>query len=249
MQSILYGSTARVVVGYVDEEDIADITHHERVEFVDLSRHVAESRRADTHGEYRDYGTGAFSTAVVLKWKLFEHCLTQGDAEVVIYCDIDVVWLEDVAHDLAAAFRAAPAAQMLVQSQQINAAVQLPCMGFVALRGSARALEIVRECGRRNQQKLLAAAPDEHVSDERILQEFIPEAGPGEIQNLPQAAYPNGALANLYRRDPLMPGVTAPRPLIFHANFVIGVDAKIELLTRVLRELGRLDPHFGLADD
>ena len=249
VMSILHRSPARIVVGYVEPKDIENVPHHERVEFVDLSAHVAEVRRADISGEYREYGSEASSTSLALKWRLLEHCLTQNNPEVVIYCDVDIVWLEDVAHDITAAFRTTPATHLLLQSQQVNAAVQLPCTGFMALRGSDRALAIVRECSRRNDQALLVAAPGEFVNDEDIMARYLVDAAPGEIQNLPQTAYPVGSLASLYRRDPLVPDLEPQRPLLFHANFVIGVDAKIKLLRRVLQELDRLDPYLGLADD
>jgi hypothetical protein len=219
------------------------------VEFLDLSSHVDPARWLDTQGEYREFGTAASGTAIALKWTLVEHCLTHGEPAAVIYSDVDVIWLEDAGHDITAAFKSTPGSHVLVQSQAANAAVHLVCMGFVAFRGSARALEIARECGRRNRADLIAAGRDGYVSDEEVLQGYMGDAAPGEILYLPQAAYPVGTLANLYRREPLLPSIEAPRPLIFHANFVIGIDAKLELLTRVLRELGRLDAYLGFDDD
>jgi hypothetical protein len=249
VMSILHRSPARIVIGCVDRDHVRDIPLDDRIQIVDLQEHVHEGRRADTRGEYRDYGSGAFSTAVALKWRLIEHCLTHRAPDVVIYSDIDVVWLEDAAFDISAAFQVFPAAHVLCQSQQVSAAVWLPCMGFVAFRGSPRALQIVQECDRRHQQALIGAPPDAHVSDEDTLRDVREETAAGEIQDLPQAAYPVGALANLYRHEPLLPGLETPRPVIFHANFVVGIDAKLELLKRVLLELGRLDPYLGFDDD
>jgi len=247
--SILKCSTARIVVGYVSKSDIEDIPSDERVDFLDLSDHLIDSRRTYTHGEYREYGSDAFTNITALKWSLVEHCLTLGEPEAVIYSDVDVIWLDDAAYDVTASLRARHSVQLLVQSQDVSAAVWLPCGGFVAYRGSKRALEIVRQCNQRHHEALLHLPPEGSVDDETVLRDYYPHSTPGEIQSLPQAAYPVGSLANLYRREAFLPGLDAPRPIIFHANFVIGIDAKIDLLTRVLRERGRFDAYLGLTED
>jgi len=241
--SILHCSTARIVVGYVNKSDIEDIPSHERVDLLDLSDHLIDTQPNDTNGTYREYGSGAFASVVALKWILVDHCLTLSQPDAVIYCDVDVIWLDDAAYDVTAAFRARPAVQLLVQSQDVSAAVWLPCTGFVAYRGSERALEIVRECRNRHHEALLQVTPGAYIDDETVMRDYYPHSTPGEIQSLPQAAYPVGSLANLYRREAFLPGLGAPRPIIFHANWVIGMKAKAELLNRVLRELGRAEPH------
>lgn len=249
VMSILKYSTARIVVGYVSKSDIEDIPSDDRVDFLDLSDHLIDSRRTYTHGEYREYGSDAYLSVVALKWSLVEHCLTLGEPEAVIYCDVDVIWLDDAAYDVTAAFRARPAVQLLVQSQDVSAAVWQPCAGFMAYRGSKRALEIVRQCNKRHHEALLHLPPEGSVDDETVLRDYFPHSTPGEIQSLPQAAYPVGSLANLYRREAFLPGLDAPRPIIFHANFVIGMNAKAELLNRVLQELDRVDSHHVFFDN
>jgi hypothetical protein len=109
-------------------------------------------------------------------------------------------------------------------------------MGFVAFRNSAQSLAIVRECSILH-QKMLLSKP--RIGDDDVITAYYKESGMSEgIYQLPQSSFPVGNLLNLFAKRSLFPGLIPAKPYIYHSNFVVGVERKIETAYLFFRNQG-----------
>ena len=73
--------------------------------------------------------------------------------------------------------------------------------------------------------------------DDVITKMYVDLNYPNWIGELPQSSFPVGRMLNLYRKSSY-PGLEMQSPVIFHANFVVGIKNKRLLLRILNRQLG-----------
>jgi hypothetical protein len=107
------------------------------------------------------------------------------------------------------------------------------CMGFVSMLNSPTIIQMIDECARENQRRLLVG---EKIGDDDIITEFYSNHScPTWIKPLPQLAFPTGNMVTQYLARSSFRPVEPPKPILFHANYVIGQKKKAILLFRLVR--------------
>lgn len=98
----------------------------------------------------------------------------------------------------------------------------------------------ISEAESRHRKEILS---NPKVGDDDIVTMLYSEKGfPDWFVELPQSTFPVGNMLNLYIRKSYFPGLSSPKPFIFHANYVVGLQNK-RLMTRIFM---RDNPPLGL---
>ena len=233
-----------MIVGFVDKKHIHGMPEVERANFFSLAELVPAAISEAVGKGYRKYGTSAFSDLTLLKWLFVKHVADQYPHSIVVYSDVDVVWLEDAAFDLREAFEGNAQHSVLIQSQRVSARVSLPCAGFFAIRGSVEGHHFIDEVIRNFHQHVLGHGDTEYRDDEHAVRGVIAAMG-NSVAELPQLAYPVGSMARMYADVNIPVSLPKQTPIIFHANFVIGVEKKLKFIYWFLTEIGRSPDTFS----
>lgn len=228
IDSILKNSTSNIFVGFVNPLDISDIPRSERINFYDLSSAASMLDLRVGNGEYQSFDDDYFFSLVQLKWYLILDLMSQNPSSHIIYTDVDVLWNQESDKVVVESFRALDHVEIFIQSFTVRPALPRLCMGFAAFRNSMQSSALVRECIKihREMLKLNPRIGDDDVITELYRRKEFPEY----IYQLPQTSFPVGNMLNLFRRLPMYPGLFPESPMIFHANHVVGLRKKLELL-------------------
>lgn len=217
-----------IYVGYTNLADISFLPNHSRVHRIDLSNLYSTS-----FANYQGYETSEFFRIVILKWELFLILLSEYKYEFLVYSDIDVLWLKNPIPGFTNFFTVNKKAHLLVQNFSIDLDQPKLCMGFVAIRNSDVAKHIISSCLVEHRKQITL---DSRTGDDGIITDYYEKNGfPEAIQMLPQISFPLGNQIDLYRFHSIFPGITTPRPYIFHANYTVGHRSKLRLLYLFLR--------------
>lgn len=227
--SCLVATDCPIVVGFINEDDIRDIPISPRISRVNL-RQVPRCRQILTQidsGFYRHFGSQDFFNLVQLKWHLFAE-LFSLNFQRIIYSDIDTIWMQD-----AVILTRLENTQSLLQIQDVTIDVRTPrlCMGFISMVNNPVIIQMIEDCALENEQRLLAG---EQVGDDDIITDYYKNHGyPTWIKPLPQLAFPTGNMLTQYISKPAFRPVEPPRPILFHANYIIGQKNKAIILERI----------------
>jgi hypothetical protein len=230
IRSVLENSESEIRVGYLNERDISQIAISPRVQFVKLQ----PIPNLHLSGVYKDFSESLFYQIVQLKWQLIQTLLDQ-DFEVVIYSDLDVIWISNPLPSLVNVFEQDP--EIAVQIQSFTTEPDKPrlCMGFVAFRNNSQTREIISVC-EKNHTKLLELNP--RLGDDDVMTKYYIENNCfSKIRLLPQSTFPVGSFLNLYTTRPIFPGLNSPKPYIFHLNYVVGLQNKRIMLRLIGRRI------------
>ena len=93
-------------------------------------------------------------------------------------------------------------------------------------------------------QQVLGDGDTEYRDDEYVVRGVIAAMG-SSVAELPQVAYPVGSLARMYADVNIPVPLPKQTPIIFHANFVTGVEKKLEFISWFLTEIGRSPDTFS----
>ena len=226
IRSVLESSESEIRVGYLNKNDIQGLDISSRIEFVQL-RPLPD---LNLQGVYKDFSESLFYQIVQLKWQLLE-TLFATDFDIVIYSDLDVIWISDPIGALQRVFSQNSGVAVQIQSFTTDPSNPKLCMGFVAFRNVATSHNIVAACKEIHLQSLKS---DSHTGDDDVITKYYSDNNyTSEIQLLPQTTFPVGSLLNLFITRPVFPGLTAPKPYIFHLNYVVGLQNK-RIMLRVL---------------
>ena len=235
IRSVMAQTNYPLYVGYFRESDISDLPKSNQVHYIKMG-HVDDLDSV----EYQNFGTEAFYDAVSRKWDLFQEVFNRG-YEIVIYNDIDLVWVRDAGAEITKYFSLTNQVDILVQSITQTPAQPSLCMGFVAFRNTPFTQDFINKCACFNKESRLR---NEKMGDDEVVTLIYEKSGfDSRIRELPQVTFPVGHSINLFKGRPKMPGLVSNTPFIFHANYVIGVRNKRILLRiflgrKKLRNLG-----------
>lgn len=232
IQSVLEHSDSDICVGYLNEQDIAGLDFSDRVSFQKL---VALPNQV-LNGKYRDFSENLFYQIVRLKWQLIETLLV-SQYELVLYSDLDVIWLRNPIAPIQDALHSNSDVSLLIQSFTSDPSQPKLCMGFVAFRNCDVSRQIVAKCKNLHAEMILLSP---QLGDDDVVTKYFVESGfNSQIQLLPQSTFPVGSLLNLYITKPRFPGLSSPEPYIFHLNYVVGLQNK-RIMLRLLKRRFKL---------
>jgi hypothetical protein len=244
--SVLENSDCLIIVGYRDDADIRDLNYQENVYFCRLDPLVSD-HQSKSGSLYQDFSTDQFFELVKLKWQLLQ-LLIRSNFDHIIYTDLDVVWKTDLVAEMYQAHRLRPEVQIYIQSFTEEPSDPRLCMGFISFTSTPKVADF------------LASAESVHTTfsrkikrfgdDDAITRVFKDQNFPSFVQELPQSTFPVGSLLNLYSRKQVYPGLYTPRPKLFHANYVIGLENKVVMLRLFLGKSAskNLGIVFGIKD-
>lgn len=213
-----------VVVGCPDDvaADVGRVLRGRPVEVLRLTDPEGSTRVG--HAGYLDFGTRGFNDAMVLKLRLLSHLVDRCD--LLVYADLDVSWLRDPRPYLTSVAERFPLAFQTESQGRFPPAI---CTGFVSLRAGAAAREFLDTVLARD----AALAVQGRTTGDQALAQAVLESDPrwlDEVFFLPESLFINGLGRALLpvRTDRLTAGVLDP--LVFHANWCVGTEAKREML-------------------
>lgn len=241
--SILQNSNSRICIGYIRSEDIEFLPKNDRITYLDLSEQAKALGLDSSSVNYVDYTKLEFFKLVQLKWDLLLGCFKLEKCRWVIYSDFDVIWMQDATKPIVDAFNKMNNLEIMIQNNSIDPSNRSLCMGFVAFRQSSKlasSLEALKTIHRTSLEK------DPYVGDDGVITEFLLDRASGiDFLELAQGGFPTGNYANLLATRNVFPGLSAPMPYIFHANYVIGESKKTLLLYLISKNNLRLVALFA----
>ena len=96
-------------------------------------------------------------------------------------------------------------------------------------------IQMIEVCASENEQRLLSG---DQIGDDDIISDYFSDRGyPSWIQPLPQLAFPTGNMLTQYISKPAFRPVEPPKPILFHANYIIGQKNKATILEMVRRHM------------
>jgi hypothetical protein len=231
LESALKQVSCEVAIGYINEADIHWIPKLENIRFIKI-----ESKLILENNEYKDFTKPDFYRIVTNKWDLLIEASNLG-FDYVIYSDLDVIWFRNPTPVVEKSFIEFPSIDFLIQSFTRESNLTCLCMGFLAMRVSARTQKLLQECKKHHMDSLREG--DMLGDDEVITSYFRRMNYPSWIRELPQSTFPTGNLYPLFMKHNKFPYMEMIQPYVFHLNFVIGIRNK-EIFLWYLRVLSRL---------
>ena len=231
--SCLSVTDCSIVVAYINEEDIRDLPTSPRITRLNLKQipRCSDILLKVDSGAYKQFGSPEFFNLVQLKWHLFAELLN-ANFQRIIYSDIDTVWLQD-----AVTLTRLKSTSSLLQIQDVTIDIRTPklCMGFVSMINNQKIVEMIEDCANENDRRLLSG---ELIGDDDIITDYFNHNGnPTWIQPLPQLAFPTGNMLTQYLAKSSFRPVKPPRPILFHANYIIGQKNKAIVLEKIYRRM------------
>ena len=227
IKAVLDSCEDQIVIGYINIADISHLPKDRRITYLRIPTSIPESSK-NSDGKYLPFSNQDFFVLVAYKWELFR-LLFEAGVERIIYSDLDVIWFRNVSEILDKAHAANLNTKMFIQSATIDPSTPQLCMGLVSMIKSDEVLKMIRECFI---EHLARATAGEMVGDDDIITIYFQNhSAQAWIKELPQSTFPVGMLINLVKRSSSFPGLSSPKPAIFHANYVVGLENKILLLS------------------
>lgn len=224
IKSALKNSSLPVLVGYIAENDIKSLRDLP-VEFVKIKEVEAPLQS----GNYSAFDESDFYRIVMNKWELLLQILPQYD--FLIYSDIDVLWIEDAASEINSIFQINTEIDLVMQSFGSKEASPSLCMGFIGIRNAERSVNFINICKAKHKE-LIATNP--LIGDDDVATMVLRElCYPHWLHRLSPIYFPVGNTLDLFTGRQSYPGIGAPKPFIFHLNYVVGLKNK-RLMMRVI---------------
>ena len=111
------------------------------------------------------------------------------------------------------------------------------------MRNTPRNQEFIESCKSYHTEEF---GSNNYLGDDEVLTERYQQVGrPNWIRELPQMFFPVGIMLNLYATRPRFPGLNAPKPYIFHLNYVVGLRNK-RIMLRAIKNLPNLKKSLPL---
>ena len=232
--SVIQTTDIPIAIGYLNDSDLPKLSNHPKVIKIklDLKSNPLLASKISA-GVYQDFSQDFFYQLVQYKWVLFSELLSMGYS-TIFYSDVDVVWLKDPVEEIIDTFTKMPEVHWLMQSFTSSTNHPKLCMGFAAFKNSEIVKDFIRECA---QEHAVGLKLNPKLGDDDVVTKMYQILNyPRWLRELPQATFPVGSMLNLYSKRNLFPGLNAPDPYIFHANYVVGIKNKLLLLARFLDE-------------
>ena len=238
IQTILQESTSDIIIGYVSEKDISKFRKiSTRISFVNLESDLKYLDIPKINNNYQQYTEDAFYSIVQLKWPLILKTLNEFPQNNVIYSDADVIWCTDASSEIEMGFQNQNEISIFVQNLSTSPAETSLCMGFVGFRNNEISKQIIGDAIEMHKANLIINPKS--GDDAVITNIYRSNRYERNIGLLPQSTFPVGNLINNFTKRHLYPGLGFDQPIIFHANYVIGLHRKVLLMYLLLKNIGK----------
>jgi len=225
--SILEVCDSNIAIGYVNENDIADIPKSPRITYINLMAEFKDLEIEHLSKKYISFDNDSFFKIVRLKWVLFKKVFENFEFDFLVYSDLDVIWLKNPMLEFANSFEAFPSTLAFVQDFTTEPSSPNLCMGIFALRRHLSSLNLIEDC---KIIHLEMAKKSPRIGDDDVITSYYKISNGITIRLLPQISFPVGNLLKAYTKKEVFPGLRPKSPYIFHANFVVGNLKKIMIL-------------------
>ncbi len=246
LKSIAANCNARIYIGYLNIQDVSKLLLNKNTIGIDLSGSAKDLQLIAGESSYKDFGSYDFFQLVQLKWELIRQVNETSKSKILIYSDLDVVWLRNPTSACLRYFDENEDALMVIQDLTSELDEPLLCMGFVGFRGGPGLTSLVQELGKLHQELL---RKDASIGDDDVVTKYYRDRqSPKSIRLLPQSTFPTGNLISLFLQKQPLPGMKRVQPYIFHANFVVGLHKKLLLIFIFLIQSGSEKAYFDYVD-
>ena len=172
---------------------------------------------------YSNYGTQGFNVVTSYKWAIIIDALKRGYKNA-IYSDVDIVYIADFEEYIK---NASHLYKCGVQSESSPKFSTECCTGLMFFRCDAiPILEQLVEINRMN----ISLGNDQDIFNKIYIENSSFQK---EVHLLPEAIFQNGLHYKNFIEDSYEPIRGKIQPFLFHANYVLGLEAKIALLKKV----------------
>lgn len=239
ISSIRRQSDAKIYVGYLNESDIFEIRNIENIRFVNLMNYLEmNDRDLLVSSQYADYSSELFFKLVQLKWVLFIQLAKVIRGGIIVYSDLDVIWLDDVLTYIEQIYDKDSKISICIQDQTFKSVEKELCMGLFSIRVNDDSASFLEQMSTNHKNSLLL---NPRSGDDGVITDYYRSLqDKTSFYLLPQISFPIGSLANSYFDVGYFSGLRLENPYIFHANYVVGVRRKLILLLA-------MSNNFGLA--
>lgn len=172
---------------------------------------------------YKNFGSRHFNYICSLKWQVFLELFDRG-FEVVIYSDVDIAFMGPFVSYIESVSLDFPVG---MQSEGQSTFPSLLCAGFMFFSSGFR--EVILEFQRLSKE-IDFALNDQEIINARLLGD---ERFRKSVYELPSHLFANGLLAQSFRETSTSASTVRSTCLLFHANFVTGIEKKRDLLSEV----------------
>ncbi len=183
----------------------------------------------DPNRSYSDYGTADFKTFMIVKWFAIRWLLSRGFPQVV-FTDVDIAWIRN---PLAYLRRIAKSHDLAIQNEAIRLGRAEVCNGFMSLKNTSRIDELLSAVIDLQRSGITEGL---HLDDQWAMNTYLETHREMYKRTwvLPEAQFPNGLFAPMFSAPENLHAfpLSQLRPMIFHANWCIGLEAKQERLTK-----------------
>jgi hypothetical protein len=217
------GATARICIA-LPQIALAEVkvaaSGFQNVQFVFLEE-ISAVDYSDM-SKYFDYGSKEFRRFMGSKWRAIRFLLESGFARV-IYTDVDVAWIRN---PLPLIKQTLKCYEIAIQTEGVETFPPDYCCGFMSFRDSEFVIGLLKQ--------LEALQPDtEAIGDQAVFNRLVASSNDllYRIHGLSELLFANGlsAAKTSVIDDVLVANV---RPMIFHANWTVGIENKHLLLQR-----------------
>ena len=231
LESVLGQYSGAIAIGYINESDTEWVPKQSNIRFIKIEQAVTLNI-----SEYMNFSSPNFYKIVINKWDLLLLASNLG-FKYVVYCDLDVIWLNNPIPGLENMFAEYSSVHLLIQSFTRDSQLPCLCMGFLAMRVNDQTKQALSQCKASHENSHNSG---DLIGDDEIISNYFRSEGyPSWIRELPQSTFPTGNLYPLFLRHFRFPFMESINPYIFHLNFVVGMRNK-EILLWYLKLFGKL---------
>jgi hypothetical protein len=240
-ESLLSNSNDLICVGFLNSEDISELPKTKQIRYVKLHNHEVSARFVDSKS-YLAFDSNDFFYLVTFKWTLFKFLFESG-VQQIVYTDLDVLWFSDISQQMERIHDKHPDSKVLIQDATVESDSPRLCMGLLSLKNCPEVRNLVEICHSLHLERV--AKGHMYGDDDVITEYYQTEVGSSLIERLPQALYPVGIFLNLLRNNSPYGGLISSKPLIFHANYVVGASNKLVVM-KIAKSLYLNKRQYGL---
>jgi hypothetical protein len=174
---------------------------------------------------YMSFGGEEFATFTAVKWLALSRIISEG-AKYAFYSDVDICWRRDPIPYLSGVLASADVA---VQHEGDEALPLNYCCGFICFKRSLFSIMLLKALFK-TQMSVRRYRPDA-ATDQIVFRKFahLPYIR-RRVFALPNLLFPSGLLEKYFLNH--QASATVNTPMIFHANWAIGLDQKRDMLRR-----------------
>ena len=211
-------------------EELLELRSQYGIGNITAIENIAEDIDLQNNNDYHNYGTNEFGGFTLSKWIAIKHLLNQG-VKQVIYTDVDIAWRQN---PLPLLQQIGKHYSLSIQTEGDNCFPPHFCTGFMSFTNTDFSHRLLNALINLHSQ-FIKTNPEYH--DQIVINHLI-QSNPyliNQIFPLSEMLFANGRSAKLMTtQDQELEQIQTgqPNPMIFHANWTLGLENKKKMLQR-----------------